>query len=54
MTAVALLVPPIADQLDQAVPTPVGIAVAVAAWPIMLVVDSLDKHRRRGRAEIEK
>jgi magnesium-transporting ATPase (P-type) len=47
VTAVALLVSPIAAQLDQTVPTLAGVIVAVAAWPTMLGVDSLDKHHRR-------
>jgi magnesium-transporting ATPase (P-type) len=50
VTATVLLVPAIADQLGQTVPTPIGIAVAVVSWPTMLAIDSLDKHRhRRGR-----
>jgi magnesium-transporting ATPase (P-type) len=48
-TAAVLLVPPVADRLGQAVPNPIGALVALAAWPTMLVVDTVDKRRRRRR-----
>lgn len=47
VTAIALFVPAIADQLDQTIPNPAGAIVAIMAWPSVLAVDSLDKHHRR-------
>ena len=44
-----LLVPAIATVLGQASPPPVGWLVALAAAPLVLAVDALDKHRRARR-----
>jgi len=44
-----LLVPPVADLLDQAIPPLAGFLVAVAAAPLVLLVDRLDKQLRAGR-----
>jgi magnesium-transporting ATPase (P-type) len=46
-TAVVLLVPAIADQLGQTIPSWAGAAVAMAAIPMVLAVDGLDKRRHR-------
>ncbi len=42
-----LFIPPIADELDQANPPWQGWLVAVLTWPIVIVVDVIDKYRRR-------
>ena len=52
VTAAALLVPPLASQLDQTIPTPAGALVAIMAWPTLLVVDSLDKKRGSPTASV--
>jgi magnesium-transporting ATPase (P-type) len=39
-------VPPIARQLDQAVPSWAGWLAALAAWPVMIATDAIDKRRR--------
>jgi magnesium-transporting ATPase (P-type) len=44
-----LFVDPIARELEQANPPLAGWAVALASIPLVLVVDSLDKHRRQQR-----
>ena len=46
---VVIAVPVSADELDHAVPSMAGWAIAVASMPIVLLVDRLDKHRRRAR-----
>ena len=45
----ALLVPPVADLLNHATPPAAGWTVALAAAPILLAVDALDKRLRAGR-----
>jgi magnesium-transporting ATPase (P-type) len=47
--AACLLVPPLADALDHAFPTALGVAIAVASMPAVLAVDRLDKRLRRRR-----
>jgi hypothetical protein len=41
------LVPPVADAMGQALPTPAGWVAAVLAAPAMLLVDATWKRRRR-------
>jgi magnesium-transporting ATPase (P-type) len=41
--AALLLIPPLARLLDQAPPTPIGAAIAVAAAPCVIAVDALTK-----------
>ncbi len=47
---IVLLVPVIADMLDQANPPLWGWVMAFTAMPLMLVVDALEKHHRRARS----
>jgi len=47
-------VAPIAHQLDQANPPLWGWAVALAAMPVVLVVDALEKHRRLKRRRLSR
>jgi magnesium-transporting ATPase (P-type) len=42
----AISVGPVATQLDQAFPSWAGWAAAVATWPVLLIADTIDKHRR--------
>jgi magnesium-transporting ATPase (P-type) len=44
---VVLFVTPIADELGQANPPPIGWFVAVVAAGVLLAVDAIDKRRRR-------
>jgi magnesium-transporting ATPase (P-type) len=46
---VVLLVPPIARHFDHAAPPPVGWLIAIGSAPLLLLVDAIDKGRRRGR-----
>jgi hypothetical protein len=47
----ALLVGPIAHQLDQAAPPAWGWTIAVASMPLLLAVDAVDKRHRRVRRD---
>ncbi len=47
---IVLLVPVIADMLDQATPPLWGWVMAFATMPLMLAVDALEKHHRRRRS----
>ena len=49
MLAGFLLIPPVADLLDQAPPPAAGFAVAVLAAPALLAADALHKHTRATR-----
>ncbi len=49
MLAGFLLIPPVADLLDQAPPPAAGFAVAVLAAPAVLAADALHKHTRATR-----
>jgi hypothetical protein len=40
----------VADQLRQAPPTAIGLGVAIAAVPVVLGADALDKQRRARRS----
>jgi magnesium-transporting ATPase (P-type) len=48
--AVFVGVPPVADLLRQAPPTAIGLGVAIAAVPVVLGADALDKQRRARRS----
>ena len=47
VAGVALLVPAVAHQLDQAAPGWAGMVVATIAWPLVLTIDALDKRAQR-------
>jgi calcium-translocating P-type ATPase len=49
MLAGFLLIPPVADLLDQAPPPAAGFAVAILAAPALLAADALHKHTRATR-----
>jgi magnesium-transporting ATPase (P-type) len=44
-----LLVAPVADALEHAWPTMLGVAIALASMPVLLLADAADKARRRRR-----
>jgi len=48
---VAVVFTPLADVLGQAVPSAAGLAMAAAAAPMMLMVDTVDKYCRRDRVD---
>lgn len=50
LAAALVLVPPLADLLEQGVPSAAGWVVALAAAPAVLAADALDKLARRRRA----
>lgn len=49
VSVVMIAVPWLADQLDQAPPSPAGWAVVTLAPLVVLAVDALDTHHRAGR-----
>jgi magnesium-transporting ATPase (P-type) len=49
LLVVFLVVPPVADLLEQAIPPLPGLLVALLAAPVVLLVDALEKRWRHGR-----